>query len=135
MKDSNFLISQKEKIIKKIGKNVIKTILSRIPREKPIKFSSNELLGISLDKYADYLESLFLNGMTWYNYGRGENQWLIDHIIPLSQFNWKNQDDLFICFNYKNTQPLWHKQNLIKKDKISEDLIVKIINNLNIYIY
>jgi len=57
--------------------------------------------------------SLFLENMSWDNYGN----WHIDHIIPISSFNLENVEEQKICFNYKNTQPLWAIDNLKKSNK------------------
>jgi hypothetical protein len=49
-------------------------------------------------------------------------EWEIDHIKPISLFNLNNEDELLECFNYKNLQPLWKLENLLKSNKfISSD--------------
>ena len=75
--------------------------------------SSIDLLGCSIEKYKSYLESLFQIGMTWNNQGK----WHIDHKRPISSFNLINSSQQRKCFNYKNTQPLWQRENLAKGDK------------------
>lgn len=72
-----------------------------------------EYVGCDIDTLKLYLESQFQDGMTWDNYGR----WHIDHIIPLSSAN--NPEKLKELCHYKNLTPLWAKDNLKKKDKIS----------------
>lgn len=75
--------------------------------------STIELLGCTIHDYKKYIESLFLENMSWDNYGN----WHIDHIIPISSFNLENVEEQKICFNYKNTQPLWAIDNLKKSNK------------------
>lgn len=75
---------------------------------------SVDYLGISMDEYKKYLSSLFLEGMTWDNYG--DRGWHIDHIIPLSSA--KTEEELIKLFHYTNTQPLWADENLKKSNKI-----------------
>jgi hypothetical protein len=44
--------------------------------------------------------------------------WHIDHVIPCSKFNLKNDDDVKKCFHWTNTSPLEKFKNLSKSDKI-----------------
>ena len=75
-----------------------------------------ELLGVrSGEEIRKYIESKFLEGMTWKNYGEG---WHIDHIIPLCSFNLENESERREAFHYTNLQPLWAKDNLKKGSKI-----------------
>ena len=80
-----------------------------------------ELLGCSIGRFKEYLSDKFMDGMSWDNYGK----WHIDHIRPCSSFNLKNSEDQKRCFYYKNLQPLWAKDNLVKSNKY-EDLDLKI---------
>src|SRR5574343_40330 len=54
--------------------------------------SAVEDLGISIDEFKKYLESKFIDGMTWKNYGR--YGWHIDHIVPLSKFDLTNREQV-----------------------------------------
>ena len=72
------------------------------------------LLGCSLQEYRNYLQSLFVNGMSWDNYGK----WHIDHIVPCAFFDLTDEKQIRECFNYRNTRPLWAKENLVKGSRI-----------------
>ena len=63
-----------------------------------------DLLGVSRDEFVVYLESLFLDGMSWDNYG----EWEIDHIKPIAKFD-DPQDPK--CWHYSNLQPLCKEDN------------------------
>jgi len=78
-------------------------------------------LGLDKDRLMHRLESLFVSGMTWENYGK---KWHIDHIIPCTAFDLTNDAELKKCFHYSNLQPLWAADNLKKHAKIpsSEEL-------------
>lgn len=75
-----------------------------------------ELIGCSIDKLIEYLESKFLPGMSWENHGR--YGWHLDHILPCSSFDLTNPWQQKLCFHYTNLQPLWAVDNLTKSDKI-----------------
>lgn len=70
------------------------------------------LLGCTVEYFKSYLESKFLKGMSWKNYGK--YGWHIDHIIPCNKFDLKDFKQQKQCFHYTNMQPLWWKDNLIK---------------------
>ena len=70
-------------------------------------------LGCSIEFYKQYLESQFLPEMTWENHGE---IWEIDHIIPISSFDLTIEENIYIAFNYSNTQPLF------KTTEIAESL-------------
>ncbi len=71
-------------------------------------------LGCTLDQLKIYLESQFLIGMNWGNYGSGYEKWCIDHIKPLSQFDLTNREQFMEAANFRNLQPMWWIENTIK---------------------
>lgn len=90
-----------------------------------------DVLGCSIDFPKQYLESKFQPGMTWENYG-GKDGWQIDHIIPRNYFKLTDYNQLKICFNYRNLQPLWRVENSgIKNAKVPDD-VEQIINEIKI---
>lgn len=74
-----------------------------------------EHLGCSVDELMDHLESNFLPGMTWENWG----SWHIDHIEPVCSFDLANTEELKKCSHFSNLRPLWKQDNLakVKEDK------------------
>jgi hypothetical protein len=74
------------------------------------------LVGYTVNQLKEHLEKKFLSGMSWDNYGK----WHIDHIIPISVFNFKSSDDIDFkrCWALSNLQPLWAFDNVSKKDKL-----------------
>lgn len=72
------------------------------------------LLGASIDALKEHLQSKFVLGMTWENYG----DWHIDHILPCDSFDLSIEENQKKCFHYTNLQPLWAADNLSKGCKI-----------------
>jgi hypothetical protein len=71
----------------------------------------------------NYLESLWLPGMTWDNYGRYSKKirrWQIDHIVPANMFDLSLEKDRYLCYNIKNLQPKWADEHM-KKSKNKEN--------------
>lgn len=78
-----------------------------------------ELVGCDIQILKKHLESKFKIGMNWDNYGK--KGWEVDHIIPCSKFNLNDKEQQLICFNYKNLQPLWVMENILKSNKTNND--------------
>jgi hypothetical protein len=105
----------KNKIARSLRHRVRGALMASINGKIIKKIDSNRnLLGISFSELKTYLENLFLEGMSWDNYG----EWQIDHIIPCSFFDLTIEENQRICFNYKNLQPMWRTDNQSKGDKI-----------------
>lgn len=84
------------------------------------KSKSTRILGCKMDAFMDYIQALFLDGMTWDNYGAyrrgGERKWQLDHIIPVDAA--KTEEEVIALCHYRNFRPLWAIDNLKKKNKI-----------------
>jgi hypothetical protein len=65
--------------------------------------------------FKKWIEFRFVDNMNWENYGK---YWHIDHILPINQFDLSCDNDIQICFNWTNLQPLFAKENQSKSDKI-----------------
>lgn len=86
-----------------------RAVLRRKGDKKTIEF-----LGCTVGEFKNHIESLFLDGMNWSNYGL--NGWHIDHIIPLNSACCDH--DLIPLLHYTNCRPLWAIDNLRKGAKI-----------------
>lgn len=65
--------------------------------------------------------------MTKENYGK---VWVVDHIKPCAAFDLSKKKEQYICFNWRNLQPLFIRDNLIKGDKYNFDIVheIKLLN-------
>ena len=90
----------------------INMLIRRARLPKDVSFSTS--IGCNPQEYKDHIESLFVDGMSWKKLDQIE----IDHIRPISSFSdlVNNKDQRKICFNYRNNQPLWAKDNQDKSD-------------------
>lgn len=74
------------------------------------KLSIEELLGCSMRECFQYIESLFYENMSWDNM----HLWEIDHIKPVSWFDFSELAKQKECFHFTNLQPLWKQKNRTK---------------------
>lgn len=81
-----------------------------------------KLVGISISALRQYLEGLFLPGMTWEN----RSLWHIDHKRPCASFNLTDPEQQKACFHFTNLQPLWSKDNMSKGSRWEDDPIVEV---------
>lgn len=90
---------------------------------------AHEYLGC---KPSEYLKWMIFNrsNFTLEEYG---HVWHIDHVIPLSKFDFKNEQDALIAFNWRNTAPLLAKDNLSKNNKILKPQIEQHLKTLTDY--
>lgn len=79
---------------------------------------SGQLIGCSASFLMTHIESLWLPGMSWANYG--VFGWHIDHKKPCAAFDLTSEVEQRKCFHWSNLQPLWAKDNLTKNDKFIE---------------
>lgn len=80
---------------------------------------ARELLGCTLPELQAHLEARFQPGMTWDNHGYGPTQWNVDHIKPVASFDLSDEGQARECFHFTNLQPLWHLDNMKKRNKPS----------------
>jgi hypothetical protein len=93
-------------------------ICDTIRTKKPRNRKWWDVLGYNIDVLRLHLEKHFKDGMTWENYG----EWHIDHVIPVSVFNFQTIDDIDFkkCWSLSNLRPLWAKDNLKKSASLEK---------------
>jgi hypothetical protein len=113
-KSKNYILKKRKIDINFKLKEQLRSRLYKALKGNPKLETTMELIGCSIEKFRQHLESKFTKGMSWQNYGK----WHIDHIKPCASFNLSKPEEQRKCFNYKNLQPLWAKDNLEKSNKI-----------------
>lgn len=102
--------------VSKVRKNLrrrLKDLLKNSLAYKGIKpCLRNEMSGCTSQELKIHLEKQFRDGMSWENYG----QWHIDHIKPIASFDLSQIEEQKKANHFTNLQPLWARENLLKKD-------------------
>jgi hypothetical protein len=80
------------------------------------------LVDFDLKNLRKHLERQFQIGMSWENYGQGMGKWHVDHIVPISVFNFTKPEDIDFkkCWCLKNLQPMWGHENISKHSKLDK---------------
>lgn len=82
------------------------------------RLKTMQLIGCSIEKVKDHLESQFTTDMTWRNHGK--YGWHVDHRKPCSLFDLSKEAEQKKCFNFRNLQPMWWIDNIKKSNKFTE---------------
>lgn len=93
-----------------ICRRLIKRTIKYLGTEKEL--TTIELLGYSPSQLKETIESKFIDGMSWSNYG----EWHVDHIRPISSFD--KTETPKVINSLDNLQPLWAFDNLSKGSKL-----------------
>ena len=74
------------------------------------------LVGYTVEDLEKHIESKFVNGISWENYG---TEWHVDHIIPKSWFKYTSTNDATFkeCWALKNLQPKLKIDNIRKGNR------------------
>jgi len=74
-----------------------------------------DYLGADLNFIRSWIQNMFIGEMKWENYGK---VWVIDHIVPFRMFDIFKEEDLILCWNYRNLMPIFDEDNLKKQGNI-----------------
>ncbi len=129
-KSKRYCLRNKEKIKKRVNKYRInrkkidinfklscglRNRLNRAIKNNYKLGSAIKDLGCPIEYLKRYLESQFIKGMNWDNYGK----WQIDHQIPLSIVDLIDRENLLQVCHYTNLQPMWADKNKQKGNLIN----------------
>lgn len=112
-KSKRLIERKKDDILFKL-KTKLKTDIYISLKSKKRNKRLDEMLGITIMEFKEYIENQFESWMSWENWGL--LTWHIDHIIPLSSA--KDVDELYELWHYTNMRPLSAKENLKKGNKL-----------------
>ena len=55
--------------------------------------------GLGIEQFRKWIEIQFTAGLNWGNFG---SAWQFDHIVPVAYFDFANEEDLILCWNFAN---------------------------------
>ncbi len=69
-------------------------VIEGVPSEKYAPY-----FGLNRASLREWFELQFINGLNWENFG---GEWQFEHILPLAYFDFTNESDLSLCWNFIN---------------------------------
>jgi hypothetical protein len=76
--------------------------LRRYIIEKGLSYQHATFFGIDHNGFREWIEIQFTENMSWSNYAA---KWQFDHIVPVAYFDFNNEVDLKLCWNFINIRP------------------------------
>jgi len=66
--------------------------------------------GLDIKNMRRWFEYQFTGNISWDSFGK---LWQFDHIVPVTYFNYENEADLFLCWNFTNlrVEPILQNKN------------------------
>lgn len=55
--------------------------------------------GVSIEKFREWIELQFSEELSWENFS---DAWQFDHVVPVAYFDFSNEADLRLCWNFTN---------------------------------
>lgn len=55
--------------------------------------------GLDIEKFREWIEYQFDGGLDWDNFSEA---WQFDHIVPVAYFDFSNEEDMKLCWNFIN---------------------------------
>ncbi len=71
--------------------------------------------GLDFKNLRLWMEMQFTDELSWANYGK---MWQFDHIIPVTYFNFKNEEDLKLCWNFTNIRVEANQKNKDRGNRV-----------------
>jgi hypothetical protein len=103
-----------------------KTVLGKKTYSKILNY-----IGVDIQYFLKWIEFNFDKNISWKNQG---TYWDVEHIKPCASYNLLNEDEIKLCYNWKNLRPCEKIENYKKNDKIDDDLIKKYNDKVNLFI-
>lgn len=71
--------------------------------------------GLDFKNLRRWIEMQFTGELSWSNYGK---EWQFDHIIPVAYFDFKNEDELKLCWNFTNIRVEANQKNKERGNRV-----------------
>jgi hypothetical protein len=106
-----------------IRNNLIRKSSTDLKTERTLKYVNCDIPFFKL-----WIEYNFDDKMSWDNHG---DYWHLDHIKPCASFDLTKSEEISKCYNWTNYRPCEKIANILKSNKIDNELIEKYVHIKN----
>ena len=71
--------------------------------------------GLDIEYFREWIQLQFKDGLSWDNFAQN---WQFDHIVPVAYFDFTNEEDLLLCWNFINIRVERIEHNKIRGNRI-----------------
>ncbi len=114
MPDLN-LIETPESLLKKREKRKWQIALRRYVIEKAQSSAYARYFGLDIKFFREWIAIQFKEDLSWENFAKN---WQFDHIVPVAYFDFANEEDLLLCWNFINIRVEKIEHNKARGDRI-----------------
>jgi hypothetical protein len=114
MRDKD-LIETPESLLKKREKRKWQIALRRYVLEKNQSSVYARYFGLDIEYFREWIQLQFKDGLSWDNFAQN---WQFDHIVPVAYFDFTNEEDLLLCWNFINIRVERIEHNKIRGNRI-----------------
>lgn len=109
------LIETSESLLKKREKRKWQIALRRYILEKAQSGNYARYFGLDIHFFREWIALQFKDDLCWENFA---DKWQFDHIVPVAYFDFTNEEDLLLCWNFINIRVERIEHNKAKGNRI-----------------
>jgi len=109
------LIETPESLHRKREKRRWQMALRRYVIEKNPSSAYAKYFGLDIEFFREWIEVQFKEDLTWDSFAL---KWQFDHIVPVAYFDYSNEEDLLLCWNFINIRVERIEHNKIRGNRV-----------------
>jgi hypothetical protein len=114
MPNPNF-IETPESLYRKREKRRWQMALRRYVIEKNPSSAYAKYFGLDIEFFREWVAIQFKEDLSWENFAF---KWQFDHIVPVAYFDYSNEDDLLLCWNFINIRVERIEHNKVRGNRV-----------------
>jgi hypothetical protein len=109
------IVETPESLLKKREKRKWQIALRRYVLEKNPSGAYAKYFGLDIEFFREWISIQLKDGLNWSNFAE---KWQFDHIVPVAYFDFTNEEDLSLCWNFINIRVESIEKNKTRGNRI-----------------